>query len=104
MENKFLSNDNIIELITNDIATKMQNLRKEIILKRLKEVAGVSLDFDAESKKRFKSLSLEYKDNEEVIYYNDGSKDGLRIVTFVNERSPDLLSGNIKISINFYYY
>lgn len=73
-----------IEVMCKEIEAK----RKEIILGRLKKL-GIELDMELERTRRFKSLTIETEhDGTETIYYNDGSENGIRVVTFVAKRFP----------------
>tara|TARA_R110000796_G_scaffold37783_1_gene95553 strand:- start:111 stop:419 length:309 start_codon:yes stop_codon:yes gene_type:complete len=81
-----LNNSFIIETIrkmSGDIARK----KEAIILKRLKSL-GIDIDMKIEDKRRFSRLSLESNGVGQTLYYNDGSVDGLRVVTFVQTQKP----------------
>ena len=63
--------------------------KREIVIKqKIKEIVGIEIDFEEESKRRFKRFCTVIKGNEETIYFNDGSIDGRRIVTFVKKDQP----------------
>jgi hypothetical protein len=67
---------------TNEAIKGILEFREELIVKKLKE-KGIEIDLQLEQRRRFKSLVREFKNNQETIYYNDGSEQGVRIVTFV---------------------
>ena len=62
--------------------------RNKVITERLKDIVGIELSIEEESKRRFKRLAIEYNGNEETIFFNDGSIKGKRIVTFVRDEQP----------------
>lgn len=78
--------EQISEKLANDLAKKMEKIVKERL-----QFHGIELDFELESRRRFKSLIREILDDgdEETYWYNDGSEQGLRIVTFVRDK-PDM--------------
>ena len=85
----------------NDIHEK----REKIIAKRLKEILGIDLNIEEESKRRFKRLGMEINGNEETIYFNDGSINGIRIVTFVKKESPISFEiDRCQINVEYTYY
>lgn len=69
--------------IVNDLNLKKQ----QVILSRLKQL-GLTIDVKEESERRFKLFLRYIEGNKETIYYNDGSLNGLRIVTFITEQKP----------------
>lgn len=89
--NNLLADDKFSSLM-HEATIKMMNdiheKREKIIAKRLKEIIGIELNIEEESKRRFKRLGMEINGNEETIYFNDGSINGVRIVTFVKKESP----------------
>ena len=88
--------ENIVNNIINDLELKKKNL----LMQRLAEL-NIYLDFEKEAKRRFKSLSSVYQSNDtETIYYNDGSIDGLRVITFVSVYNFPSLSDDKSVSIN----
>ena len=87
--------------LISDILTK----RNKIIIERLKEIVGIDLDIKDEANRRFKRLAIEYKGNEEIIYFNDGSEQGKRIVTFVKKDNPLIFeTDRCKMSVDYSYY
>lgn len=62
------------------------NAQKELVIKqKIKEKLGIEVDLQEESQRRFKRFHTIHQGNEETIYFNDGSIDGKRIVTFVKK-------------------
>lgn len=94
--------------IQNEVIRKMsadiEDKKRGIILAKLKE-KGIELDIAKESVSRFKSLSISYQDNKEIVYYNDGSPNGLRVVTFETKISPiNQMERSASITANTYFY
>ena len=107
-DNNLLSDvriSNLTHEATSKLISDFYEKRKKIITERLKEIAGIDLDIEAEANRRFKRLAIEYKDNEETIYFNDGSVQGKRIVTFVKKNNPLTLEADrCQMSVEYYYY
>lgn len=81
---------------TNDLIKKQEN----IILLKLQE-HGIDIDLKEEAKRRFKRITIETgPQNKMEVWYNDGSEQGLRIVTFHTEYVPDV-SG---VKMQFKYF
>lgn len=79
--------------------------REKVIAKRLKEMVGIDLNIEEEAKRRFKRLGMEINGNEETIYFNDGSINGIRIVTFVKKESPISFEiDRCQINVEYTYY
>lgn len=89
--NNLLADDKFSSLLHEATIKMMKDIhekRKKIITQRLKEIVGIDLNIEEETKRKFKRLTIEYNGNEETIYFNDGSINGIRIVTFVKKESP----------------
>jgi antitoxin component YwqK of YwqJK toxin-antitoxin module len=79
---------NMMEEFTRKMAQNI-NARKELVIRqKLKEIVGIEIDIVEEERRRFKRLLSEYRGNEQTIYFNDGSPEGKRIVTFVKNEIP----------------
>lgn len=96
--------DEFISKLYNDV-----NLSKEKVLKERLSLLGIELNFESEQRRRFKSLHSEQRGNETIIYYNDGSENGLRVVTFKEVQTPISFTNNTKdfkcsIEIDLTYY
>jgi len=90
--------------ITNKMITDLSDKKDKIILKRLKEL-DIKIDFDLDAKRRFKRFTNEIKGNEETLYFDDGSIDGLRIVTFVTKDIPiDFTNEKVSVGYDISYY
>lgn len=94
--------DNAIEQMSLDL-----NAKKIAIIKERLKALNITLDFEAEEKRLFKSIACVKEDGlslNEAYYYNDGSVNGQRIVTFIEEQPSfeDFKSSEIKISFNYY--
>lgn len=103
-----LGNDvdsNLIQDVTSKIISNINDEKNKLITERLKKIVGIDLNIEEESKRRFKRLAIEYKGNEETIYFNDGSLDGIRIVTFLIKENPLTVEhGMYKINVSYSYY
>lgn len=83
------------------------NQRKQEILIQKVQSLGIEIDLVLEAKKRFQTMSIERDGNKETYWYNDGSVEGLRIVTFVLKAKPlpSIKEGQrIDLGIEFDYY
>ena len=96
---------NMMQEVTAKMIQDINVKREAIIREKLKEIVGLDIDIEQEQKRRFKRLSIEYRDNEETIYFNDGSIKGKRIVTFVKKDAPfDYINNDFKMSTEYSYY
>ena len=92
--------DNAIRKMSEDIARQ----KETIILQRLKSI-GIEVDMKEEDKRRFNRFKLEVQDNKETLYYNDGSINGLRVITFVKTNIPfNLKDNNFTLGYEENYY
>ena len=83
-----VSVSNLMQEVTSKLINDIHEKRNKVITERLKEIVGIDLNIEEEAKRRFKRLAIEYTGNEETIYFNDGSEQGKRIITFVLEEQP----------------
>jgi len=90
-DNYFI-NDVQIRDMTQEVISNIEqgiNAQREIVIKKkLKEILNIEIDFKEELKRRFKRFCCVRIGDEEIIYFNDGSIDGKRIVTFVKIDIP----------------
>ena len=77
----------IVNKLIDNLVTDFNNKKDQIIKHKLQEL-GIEFIEEDEKSRRFKQFVCEIKGNEESYYYNDGSIDGLRIVTFVRKHVP----------------
>lgn len=100
-----ISINNLMQEATSKLISDIYEKRNKIITERLKEIVGFDLDIKAEANRRFKRLTIEYEGNEEIIYFNDGSEQGKRIVTFVRKDNPlNFEVDKFQIGIEYSYY
>ena len=79
---------NMMQEVTAKMAQDI-NTQKELVIKqKLKEIVGIEIDLQEELQRRFKRFCTVRQGNEETIYFNDGSIEGKRIVTFVRKDIP----------------
>src|SRR5690606_29338197 len=70
--------------LTDQFVKRMNAYKLEIIISKLEE-KNIKIDWEFERDARFKSIYGEVEGFKETYYYNDSSKEGLRIVTFEME-------------------
>ena len=95
----------MINEITNHLINKIIAEKEAVINKLLFQYLGFDLDIEKESQKRFPRLVRTIQGDEEVYYWNDGTDNGKRIVTFYVSTGMESLSKNhfsIKSEIKFY--
>ena len=83
-----LNINNKLEEFILEISKEISKKRELIIRERLKHITGNELDIVEEANRRFKRFYTNYNGREETIYFNDGSIDGVRLVTFIREELP----------------
>ena len=67
--------------------------------------AGIDVNLEREKRNRFKTIQSETVDGKETFYYNDGSENGLRVVTFceVSINLPDFETNkDLKMEVKYY--
>ena len=100
-----VSVSNLMQDVTSKLISDIQDKINKVITDRLKEIVGIDLNIEEEAKRRFKRLAIEYNGNEETIYFNDGSIDGKRIVTFVRKDNPlTFETDRCQMSVEYSYY
>ena len=77
--------------------------KNEIIHEALKK-HDLKLNIEAESKRRFKNFTYLRRGDEETLWYNDGSDEGLRIVTIKFETTFDFSDLNAKVNMELKYW
>lgn len=93
----------MMQEILNDAVKNIQQQQEELIKKRFLRLIGFELDIVEESKRRFPRLGIFQQENETSYYWNDGSIDGIRIITFYQEPiNFDSINDN-KLSVNLSY-
>ncbi len=92
-----------IQTILNDAVKNIQNQQDNLIKKRLGRILGYELNLEEESKRRFPRIGIFQQENETSYYWNDGTIDGIRIITFIQEPTNLSDANDNKLSINLYY-
>ena len=72
--------DSLVEDMLKSINKKKHDILCEVIF--AKTPLKTDEDINIEMSKRFPRLVVETKDNEEIYYWNDGSKYGVRLIGF----------------------
>ena len=80
------------------VIEEFKEKEKEVVYATLQE-KGIVIDWEKEQSCRFKSLVIETKDLITTYYYNDGSDNGLRIVTFEVVTNHD---NGFKVELKYY--
>lgn len=92
--------------LMNQFVKKIEATKEEIVLKTIKNL-GFEIDIEEEKNKRFSDIKCEFVGKEERYFYNDGSDNGVRLVTFysVTDCSPiEINSGfGTRFTIMCYY-
>ena len=97
--------ENAMSNIIKDTCDSINKQKELVIRQKLKEKTGLEIDIIEETKRRFKRIVVVYQNNEESVYFNDGSVDGLRVVTFVKTSTPlDFNVGNFTVRYEENYY
>lgn len=93
-------------LMQDVINTAVENIQKqqdELIKKRLNRILGYDLDIKEEVKRRFPRIGVFQQENETSYYWNDGSIDGIRIITFIQEPIDFKDINDMKLTIGLSY-
>lgn len=77
--------------------------KQEILSMKLKEI-GCSITLVHNQTLRFKMIICEIQDNKEVYYFNDGSTNGRRVVTFEFIQKPLVMNDGYQIMAEYKYY
>lgn len=93
----------MIQDAINDAVRNIQQQQEELIKRRVLRLTGLELDIIEESKRRFPRLVGFQKGNEMSYYWNDGSVDGICIITFVQEPMDLSKLDDLKLSISVSY-
>ena len=100
-----VSVSNLIQEVTSKLISDIHEKRNKLITERLKEIVGIDLNIKEEARRRFKRLTIEYKGTEETIYFNDGSEQGIRIITFVRKDNPlTFETDRTQMSVEYSFY
>lgn len=94
------------ELIKNEM-DKLVLEKQKLVIQRVKELAGVDIDFESEKKRVFPRIAVKhYVNHAEQWYWNDGSANGLLLISFYPD-DDNFKVGNsantIKIGFKYKY-
>jgi hypothetical protein len=90
---------NIQNELISDLAQQIINKKTDIILTRILEI-DPNFDIEIEKKSKFKKIVCLINKNEETYWYNDGSLNGVRLITFVDP-DPFMQNGIDKTFIGY---
>lgn len=95
--------------LTHKLTEKLQKQKEELILLRIKERVGEDIDLMQEIPKRFPRIVVVCNNlgQEENWYWNDGSDNGLLLITFFQDFDSffdqDIVNKNFKMGISLKY-
>ena len=91
-----------MQQLISDLTSEFEAKKQEILKEKVKEL-GIEIDWELEAKRRFKSIMHEYHTDtrEDIYFYNDGSVEGQRIVTFAPSEIKD---SGANITMGFHHY
>jgi len=72
-----------------NLKREIDNTKWKVIKERLKALKKLSLLKDLD-KKRFKKIMLVHEGNKEVVYIDDGTYSGMRLVTFIKPEKHEI--------------
>lgn len=81
------NNNESLSKLTQDLVLELEDKKEALIKLRLKERANIEIDFIEESFRTFPRISRTFQctDQSEHWYWNDGSKDGLHLISFLQD-------------------
>lgn len=85
---EFYNTESPIQRILKESSDKINKYIERLVLQRIKERAGIDLDIVAESKRRFSRILIEQQEKETRYYWNDGTENGLLLITFY-QKDPE---------------
>lgn len=96
----FVGEESYMEKVMNDFYSNIRKSKEKIFFNKLSDL-GIDINLENESKRRFKRFIIEshIDTGHETWFYNDGSLEGLRVVTFINPEFK--LSFDQKDMINY---
>lgn len=89
--------------IMGQLAEEIEAKKIETFFEKLKAM-GVEFDIEQEAKRTFKKCSRITEGTEESFYYDDGSVEGIRVVTFILDFDAihETMTTSKKVSISYY--
>lgn len=98
--------ENLQSYFIDKISKELSENKQRVFIDRLVSL-GIDIDLEEQQNKRFKDICITYQNNEETYYYNDGSDNGLRIITFTEINSSpkiDFKTGKVSVESEISYY
>jgi len=92
----------IAETLTKELVNDIEQKKENVLFERLKKL-GIQNEILDDKNRRFKRFVREISQGKETIFYNNGSPEGLRIITFVTKQksfNPD----EIQMEWNITYF
>ena len=87
----------------NKAVQNIQQQQDKLIKKRLNRILGYDLNLEDEFKRRFPRIGIFNQDTETSYYWNDGSIDGIRIITFIQNPIDfkGIESGKLSVELSY---
>jgi len=89
--------------ITEKAIIEIYSKKEKILIEKIKKIYP-NFDFESEKRNRFKNIAVICEGNVETYFYNDGSINGIRIVTFKAAQDISLIETGISFIIKLKYY
>lgn len=86
-----------------ELAKKLNDEKERLIKQRISERVGTKYDVFTDQVKRFPKLVKEYHsdDQSEHYYWNDGSDNGLHIISFYQKNNFDINKSSFDLGFNY---
>ena len=97
--------EDYISKIVQDAAKNLQIEKERLIKLRIKERVNEDVDLIIEAQKRFSKICREFHSNDqsEHWYWNDGTENGLHLISFYQDFEQDLMNKDYKFNVGFKY-
>lgn len=95
--------EDFLKAMTDKIQLDILKKKEQLIIDRLAEL-GIKDDIKKEPKRRFKKFLCETQGQKSTYYYNDGSQQGLRLITIEVIFPLVGIDGDGKINAEIKYY
>ena len=94
---------NYLEEELHHARVKMETDKNKVILQKLMEKTGFEIDIEQESQRIFPRIAIITDPIGEIYYWNDGTKEAHRIVTFTKEKVIfDRKTNRVKILLEYF--
>lgn len=98
---------NVQQQAINKLVSDVEQSKLDLLKKRLEKM-GIEIDLEAEQNARFKKLVMITEGEEQHIYYNDGTPESQRVISFKYVVSgpdlSDIRDPKLTITASYQYY